>query len=79
MPMRIANYLGIHKDVRPYIPGEEPGDPLQTSNSDFRVLFGTINHGTCLPDSCMPPPLYQTFVKIIARPEWIIKPESITS
>lgn len=44
MAVRIADYLVIHKDVRPYIHGEELGNPLQTSNSDFEFWVGVQNH-----------------------------------
>ena len=38
MAVRIANYLVILQDARTYIHGEEPGDPPQSSNSNFEFL-----------------------------------------
>lgn len=81
MAMRIANYLVILKDVRTHTHGEEPGDPLQRSNSHFEFWLLIRNHQSwgMFTRPLQPSPLHQTFVEMITRPEWMIRPESITT
>lgn len=76
--VRIAN-LVILKDIRPNIYGKEPGDPLQSSisNFEYQLIIGNHKSWGMFTRLSHPPPFHQTFLKMITRPEWIIRPESI--
>lgn len=79
--MRIANYLVILENVKSYTYGTKPKDSLQNSSNNGEYKFTKHIHklwGTFPRFSC-PPPLQQTFMKMISSPELIIRPESITS
>ena len=74
LAVSLADSLVILKDVRPDLHGKEPGDPLQSYKRDFeRELIIRIHKSWRMFTrlSKPPPPLHQTFMKMITRPESI--------
>lgn len=59
------------KDAGPYVCGKKPGNPIQSCNSDFELVIQTHKSQGMFTRLSNPPPLHQTFLKMISRPESI--------
>lgn len=73
MAASIADYLVILKVVRPNLHGKEPGDPLQSYKRDlkYELIIQIHKSWGMFTRLSKCPPLHQTFMKMITRPESI--------